>query len=104
MSMGSSAGPSKIGDVLEQVLKDTGVHEQIQRASTADEWADRVGQAIARVARPRIVSGSVLIVEVRSSAWLNELDMMKDEILRRLNEGRDEGRIEAIRLVLAEQP
>ncbi len=50
------------------------------------------------------MSGSVLIVEVRSSAWLNELDMMKDEILRRLNEGRDEGRIEAIRLVLAEQP
>ncbi len=104
MSVGSGAGPSRVGDVLEQVLKDSGVHEQLQRVGVADEWVDRVGEAIARVARPRIVSGTVLVVEVRSSAWLTELDMMKDEILRRLNEDRHEGRIEGIRLVLAENP
>ncbi len=105
MSVGPpGAGPSRVGEVLEQVLKDTGVHEQIQRVGVVDDWADRVGEAIARVARPRMVSGAVLVVEVRSSAWLTELDMMKDEILRRLNEDRHEGRIEGIRLVLAERP
>lgn len=96
--------PVQIRDVLEGVLKEAGVHEQVQRAGVVDEWSGRVGDAIARVARPRIVSGSVLVVEVRSSAWLNELNMMRDEILRRLNENRSEARIEGLRFVLAEGP
>ena len=96
--------PIQIGDVLEGVLKDAGLHEQVQRAGVVDEWAGRVGDAIARVARPRIVSGSVLVVEVRSSAWLTELNMMRDEILRRVNENRSEARIEGLRFVLSEGP
>jgi predicted nucleic acid-binding Zn ribbon protein len=92
----------RIADVLPQVLKAAGIHEQVQRASVVDEWRERVGATIARIASPRVVSGTVLIVEVRSSAWLNELNMMKQEILRRLNENRNEGRIDGLRFVLSE--
>ncbi len=102
--MSRRSGPSKVGDLLPQVLQDVGVAEQIKRASVVEDWVERVGEGIARVARPRIVSGSVLVVEVRSSAWLHELSMMKNEILRRLNEDRSEGRIEGLHFTLAQGP
>ena len=104
MSGHEPSGPVRVAQLLEGVLREAGVHEQVQRASAVDEWAGRVGQAIANVARPRVVSGSVLVVEVKSSAWLNELNMMREEILRRLNRDRSEAPIEGIRFVLAESP
>ena len=104
MSEERSKGPVPVAQVLEHVLKAAGVHEQVLRASAVDEWADKVGEAIAKVARPRMVTGSVLVVEVRSSAWLNELNMMRDEILRLLNRERAEAPIEGLRFVLGEGP
>lgn len=101
---GKKGEPVPIALVLDGVLRSTGVHEQVQRATAVDEWAEKVGEAIAKVARPRMVSGSVLVVEVRSSPWLNELDMMRDEILTRLNRNRTEAPIEGLRFVLAEGP
>lgn len=100
----SSAGPVPVAQVLAGVLKTAGVHDQVQRASAVDAWAGTVGRAIAAVSRPRMVNGTVLVVEVRSSAWLNELNMMREEILRRLNEDRTEAPIEGLRFVLAENP
>ncbi|MFC1791012.1 DciA family protein [Gemmatimonadota bacterium] len=46
--------------------------------------------------------GTAMVVEVKSSAWLMELNLMKGEILRQVNEGRTEGLIENIVFVLAE--
>ena len=64
----------------------------------------RVGEAIARVTRAQGVREATLIVEVRSSSWLMELNLMKEEILRRVNEGRQEARIEKIVFVLSGGP
>jgi predicted nucleic acid-binding Zn ribbon protein len=68
-----------------------------------EEWEPKVGEAIARVTRARCVRDETLIVEVRSSAWLMELDLMKAAILERVNEGRSEGLVARIVFVLAEQ-
>jgi len=43
-----------------------------------------------------------LFVEVRSSAWLMELSMMKDDFLERVNARLGEAPIERIVFVLAE--
>lgn len=75
----------------------------MERTTVLEEWGERVGEKIARVTRPVRVDGAVLFVEVRSSAWMMELEMMKQTILERLNEGRREGRIEKIRFRLAEK-
>jgi hypothetical protein len=37
---------------------------------------------------------------VESSGWLMELRLMETDIRRRLNEGREKGRVERIRFVL----
>jgi predicted nucleic acid-binding Zn ribbon protein len=92
-----------VGELLGSFLEDRGVRAQMERTGVLDEWTERVGEAIAGVTRPRSLSDTTLFVEVRSSAWLMELDMMKREILLRLNQGRGEAAIEKIVFVLAER-
>ena len=71
-------------------------------ARVVPEWAERVGEGIANVTRPIRVSDGVLLVAVRSSAWLMELRMMERQILRTLNGDARRGRIDGIRFVMDE--
>jgi len=81
--------PEPIQDLLESFLEDAGVAGDLERQSVLEEWPERVGQAIAGVTRARSVAEATLVVEVRSSPWLMELNMMKGEILERINRGRE---------------
>jgi len=101
--MADTKGPERIGDLLGGFLEKAGLREALVRADVVEEWEERVGEAIGRVTRAQGVRNTALIIEVRSSAWLMELNLMKGEILRKVNEGRDEGLIERIVFVLAEQ-
>ena len=55
-----------------------------------------------RVTRARSVDESTLIVEVRSSAWLMELNMLKRDIVGRVNEHLADASIDKLVFVLAE--
>lgn len=101
--MGDRKGPEKVGDILGGFLEKAGLREAVVRADAVEEWPERVGEAIGRVTRAQGVRDTALVVEVRSSSWLMELNLMKDEILRKVNEGRTEGLIERIVFVLAEK-
>lgn len=94
--------PEKLESLVARFLDDAGMTEQVLRQDALEAWPGVVGEAIAAVTRARSLSVGTLFVEVRSSAWLMELEMMKLDILRRLNAGRDEGRIERIVFVLGE--
>jgi len=101
--MSDRKGPERVGDLLGNFLEKKGLREALDRVDAAEGWQERVGEAIGKVTRARGVSNTTLFVEVKSSAWLMELNLMKDEILSRVNEGRDQGLIERIVFVLAEQ-
>jgi predicted nucleic acid-binding Zn ribbon protein len=101
-SSGPRVAPTKLGDFLGQFLEHQGVKEQIERVSVLEEWAERVGPKIAEVTRARSVAERTLFVEVRSSAWLMELNMMKGRILARINEGRPDSALEKLVFVLSQ--
>ena len=82
---GSRRGPEKLGDLLGTVLDEAGIRADLDRQSALSQWEASVGPEIAAVSRARSVADGTLVVEVRSSAWLMELNMMKGEILKRLN-------------------
>lgn len=95
--------PTKVGDALHEYLKNSGLEERLEEAGVLPEWPERVGPAIAAVTEPlRTSAAGVLVVAVRSSAWLSELKLMERDIIRRLNEGRTKGRIQRIRFVMAD--
>lgn len=97
-----NSGPVRLASLLPEVLEEHGVLRQVQRAGVLDLWPELVGEHIARVTRARSVDDTALIVEVRSSAWLMELNMMKGDFLQRVNERMQETPIERIVFVLAE--
>ena len=103
MSARRGAGPERVGDLVERLLKGSRVGAQLRRHEVLDGWPRLVGDAIAQVTRARSLVQSTLFVEVRSSAWLMELDLLKVEIQRRLNAGLEDAAIERVVFVLAEE-
>lgn len=96
------SGPTRLGDVLGGVLQQHGLGDQIKRMAVLDLWPEVVGEHIAAVTRARSVSDATLVVEVRSSGWLMELNMMKGDLLGRLNERLADVPLERLVFVLAE--
>jgi len=92
----SEGDPKPIRGLVGAILKKLGVAEQVERAAIFSEWEDRVGEKIARRARPVRLNEGTLFVEVESSSWMMELQMMKRELMERINAGRESGRIEKL--------
>jgi predicted nucleic acid-binding Zn ribbon protein len=78
------------------------VKEQVERMSVLDLWPELVGEHVAEVTKAKGVSEATLFVEVRTSAWLMELNIMKGEFLVRVNERLGDVPLERIVFVLAE--
>ena len=95
-------GPIKVDSVLSAVLEKHGVKKQVERMSVLGLWPELVGEHIAEVTKAKGVSDSTLFVEVRTSAWLMELNIMKREFLSKVNEGLEDAPLERIVFVLAE--
>ncbi|HEV7558206.1 MAG TPA: DUF721 domain-containing protein, partial [Kofleriaceae bacterium] len=73
-------GPARIvasaGEAIANVLALRGLTDQIRAQRVIAEWRDLVGERIASRTRPREVAGDALIVEVATSAWLHELNLL----------------------------
>jgi predicted nucleic acid-binding Zn ribbon protein len=93
--------PERVGSLVEGLLRSRGLAEGVERASVFPEWAELVGSEIARVATPVGFDRATLFVEVRSSAWLMELEMMERRILAQVNAGRRRGKFDRIVFRLA---
>jgi predicted nucleic acid-binding Zn ribbon protein len=94
--------PERVGDLLPGLFERLGIAGELAAQESLVRWAAVVGERIAGVTKPSGVSAGVLFVEVRSSAWLSELNLMRHEILRRLNAGRGDGRVERLVFTLSE--
>lgn len=92
-----------MGDLVGRFLKKRGLTARVEAASVVPEWPGLVGPQIARFTRPLRVSDGVLIVAVTSSAWMMELNLMKADLMRRINAGKREGRIKQVVFVMAEK-
>ena len=97
----NNGGLTRVGDILGDLLEKRGLGTQIRRLGSLDVWSGAVGEKVAEVTEAKTVVASTLFVEVRSSAWLMELSLMKEALLERVNaELGGEGTIDRIVLTL----
>jgi len=96
------APPERVSGLIGTMFARLGIAEKVERASVVAEWEDLVGSHIARVARPVRVQGDTLFVAVESASWRMELSMMRPQLMRKLNAGKRQGRIERIVFVQAD--
>jgi predicted nucleic acid-binding Zn ribbon protein len=90
------AEPEALGGLVQATLARLGIGTRVARAQVIADWPELVGPHIADVARPVRIRGSTLFVAVESAAWRNELSLMRPQLMRKINAGRSEGRIERI--------
>lgn len=101
MSEKRGGSPQRVAGLVEGLLQARGLAEGVERASVITEWTERVGPQIAQVATPVGFDRETLFVEVRSSAWLMELQLAERRILEQLNRGRVRGGFKKIVFRLA---
>jgi len=90
--------PRKLGDVMSDVLKRSGIADRVAQATVIPDWLSLVGPQIARVTEPlSITPQGTLFVAVTTNAWMTELSLMEPDLLRRLNERTGRLQIKKIR-------
>lgn len=92
------------GDAIKAALSFHGIADEVRAQRVLAEWTELVGPKIANRTRPYGVVERVLVVEVASSAWLHELNLLKTQILTSLLDRLGEPRLfDDLRFKLAGQ-
>lgn len=92
----------KLAAVLVNLLKARGMEGRLSEYRILGQWENVVGRAIAGHARPVTVRGGKLYLTVDSAAWMQQLSMLKPEIIEKVNQGLGKETIKGITLTLGE--
>ncbi len=96
------AKPTLVAEIIRGALPNRRVAARIEQAHIVLQWEHLVGPQLARVAQATSVTpDGTLFVDVQSSAWMNELQLMRSTILDAVNRDRRFGTIKDIRWRLA---
>ncbi|WP_321370021.1 DUF721 domain-containing protein [uncultured Desulfuromusa sp.] len=74
----------KVGFLLKQILGQPGFGEQLNRHQAWLVWDQLVGEQIAARARPFKLRKGVLEVQVDHPVWMQQLQLMKPQILEKI--------------------
>lgn len=75
-----------IGDVLKEYLKTLKIGGRIKEMHIVNHWEDLMGKAVANRTRSVYIKNKTLFVYLKSSVLRNELNMMRQAIMDKLNE------------------
>ena len=76
---------AKAGDLLGTILAGWGLEERLQQYRALLIWAEVVGPQIAARTRPEKIRDGVLEVCVDQPTWMQQLQLLKPQILAKLN-------------------
>lgn len=86
----------KLGEVIREYLKQMMIDNKLKEISTVRSWEELMGKPVAERTRNIYVKNKVLFIELKSSVLRNELIMMRQNIIDRINEKAGERIIEKI--------
>lgn len=79
-------GLRPIADVLGEVLRASGLADDVARARAMEHWPAAVGPQIAGVTQPRLLAeDGTLVVGVRTHGWMQELTLMERALVAKMN-------------------
>jgi len=76
----------KINEVLKEFLRENNLDVRLKERELVESWEEMVGRTINRATKNIYIRDRKLYVVLSSSVVRNELYMLKDEIVRKLNE------------------
>ena len=79
-----------IGEAIRAYLKESKLEKPLKERQLISTWESLLGKSIARATRDIYIKDGKLYVFLTSSVIRNELYMLQDEIIRKLNESAGE--------------
>jgi predicted nucleic acid-binding Zn ribbon protein len=76
----------KIRDVLQQFLRENRLDVKLKERQLIESWEELMGKTISRSTKKIYIKDGKLFVVISSSVIRNELHMLKQEIVKKLNE------------------
>ena len=74
-----------IRNILDDVLEPYRSKPDFELKEVWRLWDEAVGETIAQNARPAAFKGTLLMVHVSSSAWIHQLQFLKNDMIAKLN-------------------
>ena len=86
-----------LSELLETLLDSTQINRNIDILRLWDAWATAAGPEFSKVTKPAVFKDNLLLVHVKSAAWLHQLQFQEEELRRNLNQYLGDNRIDQIR-------
>ena len=90
-------GFDSLSDILPNVMKTFRHRPDEQLLQVFEIWNRIVGESVSQNAQPSAFKGRLLLVEVNSSVWMHQLQFLKEDIIRKINETMGEDVVEDIK-------
>lgn len=78
----------QVGTAVEHMLKKLNLWQGYQQFLLIEQWPKIVGTGLAEVTRADSISRGVLKVAVKDSVWAYHLNLLKPQLLKKLNQGK----------------
>ncbi|HXY54468.1 MAG TPA: DUF721 domain-containing protein [Nitrospirota bacterium] len=92
----------KLSDTLVKMLRARGMEGRLREYRIHGQWDRAVGATIARHAQPYSLRGKKMALIVDSPAWMQQLSLLKPDIIERVNRSLGHNAIRDITLKLGE--
>lgn len=92
----------KLSDTLVKMLQARGMEGRLREYRVFGQWDRTVGAVIARHAQPFSLRGKKMTLIVDSPAWMQQLSLLKPEIIEKVNRRLGHNAIRDITLKLGE--
>lgn len=77
---------ARIGNVLADLVQRLELRERLREHEVWNVWSEVVGDLLASKAEPSRIEDGKLFVRVSNSTWMQELQYLKDDVKKRLNQ------------------
>lgn len=92
--------PLPLKEILNKALVKWDLAPTLRRYEVMARWPEIVGERIAKKSRPTKFLGEVLVVEADHPAWVQELNLLKSQILEKIKLTCGQSEIRNIRFMM----
>lgn len=85
-----------IGEIIKESLKDLNIDQKMKEVHVINAWDQFVGKTVARATKGIYIKDKKLFLKIDSSVIRNELLIIKDGLIKRVNEYAGENMINDI--------
>ena len=94
--------PSALGDILRIQCSRMGLNRRMKEQRLLGAWAEAVGKGVAERTQPMRIEKGVLFLKVTNSVWMQQLQFMKELIVKKLHEKTGMDLVQDLRFYIGE--